>query len=366
MSEEKPSIFGSVVSMAGAFIGFGFVGWLLGGFVGCAIRAGTHQYDSEHLSAPFSAYVAEGVTTGIIAGIIAAVFPLVRFFRGLEAAAEERRAAERQRQLNERQLQLNEEKRVQKAKEAEEARIREAEQARKAEQTAWVERLRREKQQCREDALATVNTSLSLFEAMAENLNHADAWLDDAKGDFDDGAFAPFWDSIESAAKQLARFHENLKTFKYQSSRYTQLVTRIEGVPPQFPVSPESVARLDVARETAKRMKAMVRKAQCDFHFATIYEQRKTNKILIAGFTNLAQALEIMSDRISASIDDLAGSVLNLRESLSAIHARMGEMAETAIQHNEEVRRTASEAAERERKALELLEAVEREYRNTA
>jgi hypothetical protein len=41
----------------------------------------------------------------------------------------------------------------------------------------------------------------------------------------------------------------------------------------------------------------------------------------------------------------------------------MGETAETAIQHNEEMRRLASDAADRERKALELLEAVEREYR---
>jgi methyl-accepting chemotaxis protein len=138
-------------------------------------------------------------------------------------------------------------------------------------------------------------------------------------------------------------------------------------------------------------MKAMVRKAQCDFQFAIIYEQRKTNKILIAGFTNLAQALEGMGDRISASIDSLSGLVSdlseslfdihermgemaesamqhdsNLRESLSAIHSRMGEMAETAIEHNEDMRRTATESADRERKALELLEAVEREYRTIA
>jgi len=237
--------------MTGAFVKFGLIGWLLGSIVGCSVRVlNLHEYDLKSNLAPFSAYTHEGVVVGIIAGAIAALFRL-------SAAIEERRAGERQHQLEE-------EARVQRAKEAAEARVREAEQARKAEEMARIERLRREKQQCQEDTLATVNTSLSLFEAMAENLNHAEARLDDAQGNFDDGAFAPFWDSIERAAKQLARFHENLKTFKYQSSRYTQLVTRIEGVPPQFPVSPESVARLDVARETAKRMKAMVRKAQCD------------------------------------------------------------------------------------------------------
>jgi hypothetical protein len=56
-------------------------------------------------------------------------------------------------------------------------------------------------------------------------------------------------------------------------------------------------------------MKSIVRKTQSNFQFATIYEQRKTNQILVAGFTNLAQALEYMTQRISGSIGDLANSV---------------------------------------------------------
>jgi hypothetical protein len=397
MSEEKPDIFGCMASMAGTFVGFGFVGWLLGSFVGCFVRVQHLQaFDAKSNLAPFSAYTHEGVVVGIIAGTVAALFPLGRLFGKLEAASEKRRAVEHQRQLEE-------DARVQRAKDAEEARLREAEQARKAaeeakireaeqarkaaeeariaaektrkvEEIARIERLRRERQECQENTLDAVNTSLCLFESMTKN--------------FEDRAFAPFWDSIEKATKQLAHFDDNLKNFKFESSRYTQLVTRFEGVPPEFSVSPQSVARLEVARETAKHMKATVRKAQCDFQFATIYEQRKTNKILIAGFTNFAQALEGMGDRISASIDSLSGLVSdlsesicdihermgemaesamqhdsNLGESLSAIHTRMGEMAETAIEHNEEMRRTATESADRERKALELLEAVEREYR---
>lgn len=60
---------------------------------------------------------------------------------------------------------------------------------------------------------------------------------------------------------------------------------------------------------TAERMKAIVRKAQRSFQFATIYEQRKTNQILIAGFTNLAEALDQMAYRITDSIDNLTNSV---------------------------------------------------------
>ena len=57
-----------------------------------------------------------------------------------------------------------------------------------------------------------------------------------------------------------------------------------------------------VATATAERMQAIVRKAQRNFQFATIYEQRKTNQILVAGFTTLAQALNQMTGQITASI----------------------------------------------------------------
>jgi methyl-accepting chemotaxis protein len=293
--------------------------------------------------------VNEGPIVGIIAGIAAVVLKLESDLA--ERAAKKRDAAA----ALQRKLQAEAEARLRREKEEREAR----EAAVRAEEIARLERAKR----CREDTLSSVNSSLSLFELMTQNLNSADAWLDEAEDNFDDGAFAPFWDSIEKATKQLARFHANLKNFKETSGRYTELVRRIEGVPPEFPISPQSVARLNVAADTTRRLKAIVRKAQCDFQFATIYEQRKTNKILIAGFSNLAQALDGMTDQITGSINDLASSVSRVRESTVSIHERMGETAETAIQHNEEMRRLASDAADRERKALELLEAVEREYR---
>jgi len=214
------------------------------------------------------------------------------------------------------------------------------------------------------EMVALGEQSLVLFESMPNLIRSAEENLDQAEIEFSDGTFAPFWDCIESVAKTLGRFDEGAHRIKANSYRYTELVKKYGHIPPKFPLAHHSVTGLSVAVATAERMKAIVRKAQCDFQFATIYEQRKTNQILVAGFTNLAQALREMTSQITASIDDLARSVdgitFTIGESLRNIHSRIGDIAEATDRHAEEASTASSEAAERERKALEVLDNIQR------
>lgn len=250
-----------------------------------------------------------------------------------------------------------------KANEAEKRR-QAAEAAREAEEKARLRRYREEQQGYRKQMIVFGEQSLGLFESMPKHLSAAEEDLDQAEVDFADGAFAPFWDSIEKAAKTLGRFDEGVRHINDNSSRYTELIKKYEDTPPEFPLARQSVAKLGVGTATAERMKAIVRNAQRNFQFATIYEQRKTNQILVAGFTNLAQALDRMTWQITASIDDLASSVdvmtSTLSESMRAVHSRMGDIAETTSRHHEELRKEASEGAARERKALEMLDNIQR------
>jgi len=162
---------------------------------------------------------------------------------------------------------------------------------------------------------------------------------------------------VSNAAKALGRFDERVHHIKDNLSRYTELVGKYEDTPPQFPLAHESVAKLGVATATADGIKAIVRTAQRNFHFASIYEQRKSNQILVAGFTNLAQALDRMTWQITASVDDLA-SMLN--ESMRAIHSRLGDIGERISQHHDELMEEASGRAMRVRKALEMLDNIQR------
>lgn len=250
-----------------------------------------------------------------------------------------------------------------------------AEAQQKAAEAARIQRHIDEQQWYWNEINRLCTQSLDLFESLPRHLSSAEKYLDQAETDFADGAFAPFWDSIENAAKELAQFVHVVGEINLQSSRYTELVNKYEGTPPKFPISRWTISKLGVGTETAERMKPIVRAAQRNFQFATIYEQRKTNQILLAGFTSLANALAQMTMQITARIDGLAGSVdvmtATLNESMRATHRRIGEIAEMADQHRGELAKMAdqhhrqlmkdaAERAAREKKALEMLDNIQR------
>jgi hypothetical protein len=111
-------------------------------------------------------------------------------------------------------------------------------------------------------------------------------------------------------------------------------------------------------------MRAIVRKAQADFQFSVIYEQRKTNKILIAGFASLADALNEMTwhinDSLGALTNSMEGMTSTLNNSMRAIHSRIGDVVEATSKYQSERSRDASKCAIREKKALEMLDNIQR------
>jgi|HubBroStandDraft_5_1064220.scaffolds.fasta_scaffold22210_5 DNA anti-recombination protein RmuC len=251
-----------------------------------------------------------------------------------------------------------------------------------AEQQTRKRALEAEQEQCRTRMIRVGEESLDLFECMPGYLKSAERSLDQAEVDFAEGVFAPFWDSIEKAATALGRFDEGVYKIKANSYAYTALIPIYRDAPPRFPLSSRSVSKLSVATATTERMNAIVRTAQRSFQFATIYEQRKTNQILVAGFTNLAQALDQIAWQIRTSISDLAravdvmSSTLNeslmsidsridgmsseMNESLSAIQSQIDFAAETVGKRHLKLLDEVSEGAARERKALEMLDNIQR------
>jgi hypothetical protein len=138
------------------------------------------------------------------------------------------------------------------------------------------------------------------------------------------------------------------------------------GVPPQFPLERKTVEKLAVGTSTAERMKAIVRTAQRDFQFSSFYEQRKTNQILVAGFTTLGQALDRMTWQIADSIDNLTSSVESMASTLNeSINSQFGEMAESNTQSHGEVMKAVSEHVLREQRALEMLDNIQRHRKPT-
>lgn len=241
------------------------------------------------------------------------------------------------------------------------------------------ERLLKELQQ-------SVSSSVSLFEMIPKKLLAAEMCLDQATSDYAEGAFAPFWDSIEKATILLGQIDDDINRISANSAYYTLNIKAYEGVPPAFPVKASSTKSLVVTNQTTDRLNKIVRKAQCNFQFATIYEQRKTNQILVAGFTSLAQALDGMTRRIVASITDLESSIVDTHTSFKTAISTASESVASMQNslsdafYNESnntrdslnnsarsleaaFRQQANERSQREKRALEMLDNIQRRRR---
>ena len=234
-----------------------------------------------------------------------------------------------------------------------------------AKENAERERLRREEeariaaqQSYKTELVKVSDLSLQTFEALPNNLLDAESILDQAEQDFKEEAFAPFWDSIEQATLRLGRFDGGVALISHNLKRYGELSKVYEGKPPRFPIVLDSVKGMVAGNTTADRMKAIVRQAQRNFPFASIYEQRRTNQILIAGFTNLGQALDGMGRRISESIDGLSAQVSEMSTSLNASMSSLGE--QMAAVNQSTIQKETKEQSKRHERVLEMLDNIQR------
>ena len=127
-----------------------------------------------------------------------------------------------------------------------------------------------------------------------------------------------------------------------------------------FAVSSVSVDQLEIADDVAQKMGEVVREAQRDYEFASIFEQRKTNQLLVEGFRNLGDAISRMSSEIRSSIRQLDSSVNSLNNRLDK---GLSDAADTSERVHSQLVRSSSAQAGREKAMVRELDAVRRELK---
>jgi hypothetical protein len=202
--------------------------------------------------------------------------------------------------------------------------------------------------------------SLKTFESMPSELKRAEEHLDQSEREFSDGAFAPFWDSIERAVGCLARFDDKIRQIDRNSARYLAVAKKCYVRPGPFSVSSASVTRMTVAYATSKRMSGIVRKAQTNFQFSMIYEQRKTNQLLVTGFQNLAQALNEMTWHVTSAIDGLRDSIDRMGDTIGDSLEKIHTTGERELEIAQGILSQATDSAEREKLTIEMLDNIQR------
>lgn len=127
-----------------------------------------------------------------------------------------------------------------------------------------------------------------------------------AQFEFDEGAYGPFWTAVETAALALADYDDSVRGISGNAATYAALSSQARPPVPVFDLGIEEIPSVAVPMQ---KMESLVREAHRDYHFAAIYEQRKTNQILIAGFQNLDQAIWQLGDRLEVSLSGLSDSL---------------------------------------------------------
>ena len=186
-------------------------------------------------------------------------------------------------------------------------------------------------------------TSKSYDRFLADMHRHqreAEKALDRAEISFTAGVYSPFWDAIEEAASELGHFSENSALLSSDLKDYLYLVSVYHQTPPQFPVTSDEFAELQelyAENALAKRMSEMVEVAQQDYHFASIFEQRKTQKLLVAGFESFADVLNDVGNQITGRMEYLDATMRTHNAEMTSL---MGGAAAQRERHHREVMET--------------------------
>jgi len=143
------------------------------------------------------------------------------------------------------------------------------------------------------------------IDRLPKHLINAEKTILKAQREFEESAFSPFWDAVADAMRCLANFDKDVEQLSKNKRDYDRLILAEQNDEPwSF-----STSILPDPRYTSSRLYEVIRNAQKDFQFASIYEQKRTNELLIHGFKTLGDAIDNMGGRIEQAIINLESSL---------------------------------------------------------
>jgi Ca2+/Na+ antiporter len=148
------------------------------------------------------------------------------------------------------------------------------------------------------------------------------------KFEFSDNALIPFWDEVENFMKELDQYQNTLSLLENNSKTYYRFLRATNNnFPTKFPIQ----TSIQVPTYLLTEFERIKREAFKKFEYANLWEQRKTQKILILGFTTLAEAIENMNRSITNSVNNLTNVVQNGFENMTH---ELRELRELTIQQH--------------------------------
>jgi hypothetical protein len=139
-------------------------------------------------------------------------------------------------------------------------------------------------------------------------LSHVDRYLEKASTEYQEGAYAPFWDNVEIVAEGLSKFNNSLSVMGKLALDYNELLA---GETHNFPALESK--EIPDSRDTLDRFAKLVRQGQTNFEFAVIWEHRRVREGRVEGFSTLAELVDNVELTINQSLRDLERGVSSRR-----------------------------------------------------
>lgn len=168
---------------------------------------------------------------------------------------------------------------------------------------------------------------------LLNSLDQASSCLSRAAREYDERAFAPFWDAVEEVVANLGRYQAGVRELASSADAYS---SGLRGRRHNFPPFPYQARDVPAATDILNQLRLVVRRGQTDFEFATIWEQRKTRETINTGFGSLEAAVR----EVGASV------TVALQQAQGAFERGLAEVAASSTAIASEVARSADQAAE--------------------
>ena len=154
----------------------------------------------------------------------------------------------------------------------------------------------------------TLLTSQKIMGALPNYLTEACRFLSAAECEFNESAFDPYWTAIEQAARQMATFRQSTQQFSTNVRWYYSALSARRH---NFPAFPYRIEDIPDVRPVSEALSRTVRKGVTNYHFAVIWEHRKTRNAMVEGFQTLGEAVDGLGAAMESGLSDLRDALSN-------------------------------------------------------
>lgn len=219
----------------------------------------------------------------------------------------------------------------------------------------------REERRIRELQCLVAETA-RLSQSIPAHLRYATAALDLAEREFNEGLLDPFWDAIETATKELATVDATSRYVAANLDRCRQEAKKADLNRDSAAPIAIGLSHLPRIPPLYARLLASVRNAQRRADYSTIFHLRRTNVILVQGFTTFGQALYDIGARLESSLNDVNVAIAHIHSTNSDFAAEVTEQLRLLRTHTEHME---SQTLKIEEKKLDILDNIQRGRRPT-